>query len=149
MVVSRWLKAGLVLLVLLFAVPHVLPTPCAAAEGHGEAKKGEKGDKKEAGKPDNGAILIGPLTVNVLSNKGYRYFRLSMLVQCQDNDAATRITLPDARQDLIFVLSSKMAEDLLTNAGKMALRQELTTLFDKYAGQGKVKDIYFQEFVIQ
>ena len=65
------------------------------------------------------------------------------------NAAAERITLPDAREDLIFRLSTKLAEDLLTNAGKMALRQELIELFNKYAGAGKVKNIYFQEFVFQ
>lgn len=146
-----WVKIGLMLLAFVLASPH-MPTLDASSEGGhgGDSKKSEKkGDKKEAGKPENGAILIGPLTVNILSNKGYRYLRLSMLVQCEDNAAAERILLPDARQDLLFTLSTKLAEDLLTGAGKMALRRELIDLFAKYAGQGKVKDLYFQDFVFQ
>lgn len=128
----------------LVALPAV--SGASSEEGHG---KSEKGDKKEAGKAENGAIAIGPLVVNVLSNKGYRYFRLGMTVQCEDNDAAEHLLKPDAREDLVLFLSTKMAEDLLTPAGKMVLRKELIALFDKYAGAGKVKDVYFTEFVFQ
>lgn len=141
-------KAGRVWALLLAAV-LVAVTPAmgqAAEEGHG---KSEKGDKKEAGKAENGAITLGPLVVNVLSRKGYRYFRLSMVVQCDDNAAAERLLKPDAREDLVLSLSTKMAEDLLTPAGKMVLRKELMELFNKYAAPGKVQEIYFTEFVFQ
>ena len=148
---SHWVKIGLMLLAFVLATPHMGALHASSEGGHGgDSKKSEKkGEGKDAGKPENGAIVIGPLTVNILSNKGFRFLRLSMLVQCEDNGAAERITLPDAREDLIFRLSTKLAEDLLTNAGKMALRQELIELFNKYAGAGKVKNIHFQEFVFQ
>ena len=146
MLPSHWVKIGLMLLAFVLATPHMGALHASSEGGHGgDSKKSEKkGEGKDAGKPENGAIVIGPLTVNILSNKGFRFLRLSMLVQCEDNGAAERITLPDAREDLIFRLSTKLAEDLLTNAGKMALRQELIELFNKYAGAGKVKNIYFQ-----
>ena len=148
---SHWVKIGLMLLAFVLATPHMGALHASSEGGHGgDSKKSEKkGEGKDANKPENGAIVVGPLTVNILSNKGFRFLRLSMLVQCEDNAAAERITLPDAREDLIFRLSTKLAEDLLTNAGKMALRQELIELFNKYAGAGKVKNIYFQEFVFQ
>ena len=151
MLPSHWVKIGLMLLAFVLATPHLGALHASSEGGHGgDSKKSEKkGEGKDAGKPENGAIVIGPLTVNILSNKGFRFLRLSMLVQCEDNAAAERITLPDAWEDLIFRLSTKLAEDLLTNAGKMALRQELIELFNKYAGAGKVKNIYFQEFVFQ
>ena len=144
-------KIALLFLAFLLVPPAQSQLQASAEGGHGgDSKKSEKkGDKKEAGKAENGAITIGPLTVNVLSNKGYRYFRLTLDVQCEDNAAAERLTQPDCRQDLIFLLSSKLAEDLLTSAGKMALRHDLIELFSKYAGQGKVKDVYFTEFVFQ
>lgn len=140
---SRGLTVGFLLL-LCAALAMTAPALHASSEGgHGG------GEKKEAGKAENGVITIGPLTVNILSNKGYRFFRLSMVVQCDSNADAERLLLPDVRQDLVFTLSSKLAEDLLTNSGKMVLRQELIKLFDKYAGEGKVKNLYFQEFVFQ
>jgi len=136
-----WLVIGL----LAVTVPSL--GVASSGEGHGKSEKG--GAKNEAGKAENGAIAIGPLVVNVLSNKGYRYFRLALNVQCADNAAAERLVKPDAREGLVFLLSSKLAEDLLTPAGKMALRKDLVTLFDKYAGADTVKGVYFSEFVFQ
>lgn len=138
----------------LFTLGVVLPaaSPVRASSGGGEggeAKKKEKGDKKEAGKAENGVITIGPLVVNILSNKGYRFLRLSLIVECEDNEAAERLVRADAKEELILLLSNKVADDLLPNAGKMILRKELLDLFAKFAGPGKVKNLYFSEFVFQ
>ena len=143
-------KIGLLLLAFVLVPPHSASLHASSEGGHGGDSKGEKkGDKKEAGKAVDGVIDIGPLVVNVLSNKGYRYLKLTMQVQCEDNSTAERLVKPDAKEDLIFFLSTKLAEDLLGDAGKMVLRKDLLDLFGKYAGQGKVKNIFFTEFVIQ
>ncbi len=151
MLPTNWVKIGLMLLAFALSMPGAGMLHASSEGGHGgDSKKSEKkGEKKDANKPENGAIVIGPVTVNILSNKGFRFLKLTMLVECEDNAAAERITLPDAREDLVLRLSTKLAEDLLTSAGKMALRRELIELFGKYAGPGKVKNIYFQEFVFQ
>ena len=148
-------KLVLFLLVLALIVPSSVSASSEGGHGGGDSKKKEKsdkkekGDKKEAGKAENGVITIGPLVVNILSNKGYRYFRLEMIVECADNEAAEQLVKADAKEDLIFMLSNKMADDLLSNAGKMILRKELIDLFSRYAGPGKVKNLYFSEFVFQ
>lgn len=141
------------ILALLLALPTVLPASSGGGHGDGESKKQEKKEekkeKKEPGKVENGVITIGPMTVNILSKKGYRFMRLEMIVECADDPSAERLYKADAREDLILMLSNKLAEDLLTNSGKMILRKELMDLFTKYAGPGKVKNIYFGEFVFQ
>ena len=137
------------ILILLLSLPLAGWASSEGGHGGGDAKKKEKGEKKEAGKAENGVITIGPLVVNILSNKGYRFLRLSMIVECQDNEAAERLVKADAKEDLILLLSSKVADDLLGNSGKMILRKELIDLFSKYAGPGKVKNLYFSEFVFQ
>jgi flagellar protein FliL len=140
-------RIGLLLLAVLLVPPSPAWLPASSEGGHGSESK--KGDKKEAGKAVDGVIDIGSLVVNILSTKGYKFLRLGMQVRCKDNEAAERLLKPDAREELIFTLSSKVAEDLLTNAGKMVLRKELLELFSKYAGEGKVQDLYFTEFVFQ
>lgn len=144
-------KIALLLLAFLLVPPHPEGLQASSEGGHdGESKKSEKkGEKKEAGKAVDGAIDIGPLVVNVLSNKGYRFLRLTMQVKCEDNAVAERLVKPDAKEALILFLSTKLAEDLLLDSGKMVLRKELLDLFGKYAGQEKVKDLFFTEFVIQ
>lgn len=146
-------KLLLLFLVLALALPASVS---ASSEGGGgdskkkeKSEKKEKGDKKEAGKAENGVITIGPLVVNILSNKGYRFLRLEMIVECADNEAAERLVKADAKEELILLLSNKMADDLLANSGKMILRKELIDLFSKYAGPDKVKNLYFAEFVFQ
>lgn len=137
-------------LALLLALPRLVPASSEGGHGGDDSKKQEKKEeKKEPGKVENGVITIGPMTVNILSQKGYRFMRLEMIVECVDDPSAERLYKADAREDLILMLSNKLAEDLLTNSGKMILRKELMDLFTKYAGPGKVKNIYFGEFVFQ
>jgi len=149
------LKIGLLLLAFLLVPPATGMLQASSEGGHGgdskksEKKSEKKGDKKDAGKAEDGVIDIGPVTVNVLSNKGYKFLRLAMQVQCADNTAAERLVLPDAKEDMILFLSTKLAEDLQGNPGKMILRRDMIDLCNKYAGQGKVKNIYFTEFVFQ
>ena len=150
------MRHGVKLLLLFLVLVLALPASVSASsEGGGDSKKKEKsekkekGEKKEAGKAENGVITIGPLVVNILSNKGYRFLRLEMIVECADNEAAERLVKAEAKEDLIFMLSNKVADDLLANAGKMILRKELIALFSKYAGPDKVKNLYFAEFVFQ
>jgi flagellar FliL protein len=145
---------GMVLMLALFlALPPAAPASSGGGHGDGESKKQEKKEekkeKKEPGKVENGVITIGPMTVNILSKKGYRFMRLEMIVECVDDPSAERLYKADAREELILMLSNKLAEDLLTNSGKMILRKELMDLFTKFAGPGKVKNIYFGEFVFQ
>ncbi|MHC1789683.1 flagellar basal body-associated FliL family protein [Solidesulfovibrio sp.] len=147
----RRLLGCFLVLFILGVVLLPAPSPVRASSGGegGEAKKKEKGDKKEAGKAENGVITIGPLVVNIHSNKGYRFLRLSLIVECEDDAAAERLVRADAKEELILMLSTKVADDLLPNAGKMILRKELMDLFSKFAGPGKVKNLYFSEFVFQ
>jgi len=141
------MRIGLLVLAFLLVPPSPSMLMASSEGGHGGEAKG--GEKKEAGKAENGAIILGPMTVNVLSNTGYRFLHLTLDVQCEDNASAERLTDADCKQDLIFYLSSKLAEDLLTSAGKMALRKELIELFNKFTGPGKVKNVYFTELVFQ
>lgn len=145
-------KIGLLLVafLLLSSDPAILQASSPESGHGGDAKKSEKkGDKKEPGKAVGGAIDIGPLVVNVLSNKGYKYMRLTMQVQCVDDASAERLMLPDAKEGLILLLSTKMAEEMLPPAGKIVLRKELAELFSRFTGHGKVKSVYFTDVVFQ
>jgi flagellar FliL protein len=144
------MRHGCIITVLLLVVGLVCPYPAsfASSEGDhgGDAKKGEG---KEAGKIENGVLNYGPVVVNVLSNKGYHILRLGMQIQCDDNASAERLTKPDAKEALMLLLSTRMAEELLPSTGKMILRKDLMECMSGFAGQGKVKGLYFTDFVLQ
>ena len=66
---------------LCFAIAGSPPVTGWAAEGGhggGEKKDAKKGEGKED-KIENGVLNYGPVVVNVLSNKGYRILKLSMV----------------------------------------------------------------------
>jgi|GEM_PF-2044343 len=150
--IPHLVKVCLLLLAFLLVPPTTTPSRAASEGGHGsESKKSEKKDagKKETGKAVNGVIDIGPLVANIYSNKGYKFLRIGMTVECVNDAAAERLVMPDAKEDLVFFLSTRQAEDLLSSAGKMILRRDLLDLFNKLSGGGKVKNLYFTEFVFQ
>ena len=49
----------------------------------------------------------------------------------------------------IQVLSSRTAADILTNEGKMALKDEIKQNINDIMGEDKVIEVYFTEFIIQ
>ena len=152
------MRRCVVVLALLLAFAVACPPPAtvwASSEGgHGggekkEAKKESKKGDKEGAKIENGVLNYGPVVVNILSNKGYRILKLSMQIQCEDNGSAERLTKPDVKQAVLLLLSTRVGEELLANTGKMILRKDLLATLSEYAGQGKVKNLYFTEFVLQ
>ncbi len=61
--------------------------------------------------------------------------------------------LPHIRNDIVFILSSKRYDDLITPEGKEDLRKqvlaEVRKILKKETGNGDVEDIYFTSFVMQ
>jgi flagellar FliL protein len=140
---------GLVAILMAFALLCAGPTALLASSEGGHGGEAKKGDGKDEAKIENGVLKYGPVTVNVLSNKGYKILRLAMQIQCLDNGTAERLTKPDIKEAVLFLLSTRLAEDLLPGTGKMVLRKDLLELFRKYTGHDRVKELYFTEFVLQ
>ncbi|MDD2941723.1 MAG: flagellar basal body-associated FliL family protein [bacterium] len=53
------------------------------------------------------------------------------------------------RNEVIYVISNKTAEDVLSSAGKEKVREEIKHRIDKLLGGEMTSDIYFTEFVVQ
>jgi flagellar FliL protein len=57
--------------------------------------------------------------------------------------------LPQIRDAILLMISSKAFVDISTVEGKLALRDALVTRINGLLETGFVKRIYFQEFVVQ
>lgn len=133
----------------------------AAEGGHGEAagggeKKeggGEKGGEGEAGGAGNMGVLVSldPFIVNLSSDAGKRYLKLTMQLELARPGMANEVTnhMPQIKDAIITVLSSKSADDLLTIEGKFRLKEQVLTRINNLLTTGVVKNIFFVEFVIQ
>lgn len=147
----RFVVAVAVLLTVAVACPPPASVWASSEGGHGggENKKESKSGGGKEEKIENGVLNYGPVVVNVLSNKGYRILKLSMQIQCADNDAAKRLTQSDVKQAVLLLLSTRVGEELLPSSGKMILRKDLMAAMSEFTGPEKIKSIYFTEFVLQ
>jgi flagellar FliL protein len=57
--------------------------------------------------------------------------------------------LPQVRDTILTMLSSKTNEDISTLEGKLQLRAEIISTLNQLLKAGKIKNVYFTDFIIQ
>jgi flagellar FliL protein len=119
----------------------------AAAAGGGGAH-GEKGDKPATSLGET--VELPPFIVN-LGGEGGRYLKLVAVMQVSSVAAKTELTgrLPQIKDAVIGVLSSKSPDEVLTPEGKLELKLELVKRINQSLTSGVVTEMFFTEFVVQ
>jgi flagellar protein FliL len=98
--------------------------------------------------------LMFPLdtfTVNLLSESGRRYLKVEMNLEIEGKELSPELDTkkPVFRDIIIRILSSKSLEEISTIKGKEKLKEELVNELNMRLKDGKVKNIYFTDFVVQ
>lgn len=144
---------------LKFKAPHndEAKTEEGAATAAKPADKGEKGEKGEkpagqaAGASKMGPIMdLDPFIVN-LSDADPRFLKVTVKLEMDGSPAKTEVgeRLPQVRDAILVLLSSKDAQGLKPTAGKMQLRDEILQRVNSLLSSGQVRNAYFTEFVVQ
>lgn len=127
-----------------------------AAENKKEPTKEEvKAEtKKEAAKQEESLVMfsLDPFVVNLVSNPSeIRYLKVTIKLQLAKAEFTQEMTdhLPQIRDTLLILLSSKDYIALRTVEGKMELRDEILERVNRVVKGEKAKAAYFTEFVIQ
>lgn len=130
-----------------------------AAEAHGA--EGEKAAEKTAEGEGHGGEeastevgLMFPLetfTVNLLSESGRRYLKCEMNLEMEGKELSPELEekKPVFRDIIIRVLSSKSLEEISTVKGKEKLKEQIVNELNMRLKDGKVKNVYFTDFVVQ
>jgi flagellar protein FliL len=133
-------------LVLLLAVLTV----CSALVGC----KGQEADGSQtvSAPADFGQIFdLDTFVVNLGDQGGKRYLKTKIALEygseALGKEMITR--LPQLRDMILLLLSSKTLDQIQDIDGKIALRNELMSRINQTLQQGRVKNLYFTEFVIQ
>lgn len=110
--------------------------------------KGGESSKKEEEKKSV-LIPLDPFVVN-LAEQG-RFLKVTMQLELSDstNQAIATERVPQFRDAIITLISSKSAESLSSPEGKIQLKDELLLRLNQSAGKDIFKNIYFTEFVMQ
>lgn len=116
-----------------------------AAPAHGSSSGGES--LAEVG-------IMFPLdlfTVNLLSESGRRYLKVEMNLELEGEELALELETkkPVLRDVIIRILSGKSLEEISTVKGKESLKEEIVGDLNQRVKDGKIKNVYFTDFVVQ
>ena len=110
-------------------------------------------DSSEGKKPkENVATTIhkmDPFLVNLADPGQLRYLKVTLHVETPLKGEEYEKRLPQLRDSILSILSSKQFKDISTSDGKNVLREEIKEKMNQLLVETKVRNIYFTEFVIQ
>lgn len=100
-------------------------------------------------------LNLEPFTVNLQPEVGDQYLQVGLVVKLKDPAAvdAIKLQMPEIRNRLLLLLSSKRASELATVTGKQQLGAEIMTEIAQPLGSEAVRQqiaaVFFTSFVIQ
>lgn len=105
----------------------------------------------------NPAATIGPMVdisefiVNIISDEANHYVKASLTIELTSEAAKTELNqrMPQIRDSILLLVGNKTYEELQDLQGKKQLKAELMSKLNAILQTGKVKAIYFTDFVVQ
>jgi flagellar FliL protein len=133
---------GVVFFVLLGKISESKPTPAASPP-----KLEEKAKPRER----KNAFALKTFVVNLADPGGKRYLRVGIVLSFKNANLTKELEdkLPQVRDKILMILPSKTFEDIKTSAGKKALKAEILNGLNSFLKQGRISNLYFEEFVVQ
>lgn len=118
----------------------------AKSEGHGEA-----GGKQTAGAALGVMFDLDPFIVNLADSPDIRYLKLTVKLEVENEGVSTNLSsrIPQLRDTILVLLSSKDSTTIRTPQGKFQLRDEITQRINGLLPKPGVKTAYFTDFVVQ
>ncbi len=133
--------------------------PQAEGENGAATEPGGEGSTEEAGgavapvvKGLGSTVELDPFIVNLKSNGGPdRYLKSIIVLVLSNEPVKEEITnrIPQIKDSIITVLSSKSAEEVLSIQGKFDLKVAMIKRINAVISTGVVRELFFTEFVVQ
>lgn len=100
---------------------------------------------------------IGPIyplenfIVNLIGGSGKSYLKARLDLELSNDKLKEEIDkrLPQFRDTILILLSSKSHGDIKSLEGKFQLRTEIISMLNQHLRTGKVVNIYFTDFIVQ
>jgi flagellar protein FliL len=102
--------------------------------------------------PAVGALLpLEPFIANLGDQTGERYLKATLQLEVFGARVPDELTarLPQIRDGLLTLLTSKLFAEIRTPEGKAVLRDEIVNRVNRTLGRDLVKAVYFTEFIVQ
>ncbi len=147
------------LILLVFGGIILLLAVGAAAYLLGASKSGTRTDSSSAANLTQSQehAAIGPMVniddfiINILDKNETRYLKAAITIELHNPEAAIEVTerMAQIRDAILLLIGNKTFAELSDLQGKLQLRAEIIARLNKILTKGKVKGIYFTEFVVQ
>lgn len=110
-----------------------------------------KVEKKDAPLDVGPTRSLDTFLVNLADPNGKRYLKVKMDLELSEDKMILELDkrLPQLRDTILTTLCSKTYEEIGTLEGKMQLRMEIMARLNQHLKTGKVKNLYFTEFIVQ
>ncbi|MBU1658100.1 flagellar basal body-associated protein FliL [bacterium] len=94
---------------------------------------------------------LDTFTVNLKSDAGRRYLKATMSLELEGKELSLELDskAPVIRDRVIRILTSKTLEEISSKKGKQKVSEQIMDTLNAMISDGKIKGIYFTEFVIQ
>lgn len=94
---------------------------------------------------------MDPIIVNLADLEVSKYLKIRIEIECNDIKITEEIDkrVPQIRDIIITLLSSKTFNEIYDREGKKRLKNEILQNINQLLGEKKVREIFFTEFVIQ
>ena len=138
--------------------PVLTPVNVAYAEEKKEAPAAPAEAAKPAPPPAPAPVKVGttivdldPFLVNLADTAETRFAKIAVKLESRAPDFSQSIEdhLPQVRDSLLMLISSKRYSDIRTVEGKLELRDNIVERVNAIVGEGKATAAYFTDFVIQ
>ncbi len=143
------------LIVLLLKDPAPPPQPAQAtattdSQGAEEAAGGSEGSAP-AGQETAVHYPMDSFIVNLNEADDNRYLKVKLTLELTSPDLVIEIDSkkPQVRDRILSYLSSLSMADTKGIAGKEAIRENIAKRVNRMLSKGKVRDVFFQEFILQ
>jgi len=108
-------------------------------------------EKKSSSTGQGHIYKMEPYLVNLMDPGAPRYLKITLHVESNQEKVSEEYDkrLPQLRDAILTILSSKNYNDIMSSEGKTSLREEIKAKMNQLLVGLKVQNIYFTEFVVQ
>ncbi len=109
----------------------------------------EEKEKKEEKSISQKIIPLETFIVNLAGSKGRRVAKVNMELAVESENVATEIDQRRAqvRDIIIILLSGKSYDQVANKEGKDQLKEQIKDTVNAFLTKGKIKEVYFTEFI--
>ena len=122
-----------------------------AAIEEGEPAGAEEAEGGKPGGAPGGLVALAPFIANLADDGGRRYLKATFQIDFGSATvpASVEAHLPQMRDLLLTLFTSKTYDEIRTPEGKQQLREEIIGRVNQVLDRDLAKAVYFTEFIVQ